>query len=140
MYQNSVENKLKVKQGLFRSLFVSKFNLSFRAPSTDVCSKCLELNEQIKREKDNSEKQKLQTQLTLHKTQAKAFFSLLKKDEPGLYVISFDMQKNLPLPKLPDQICYYSRQLYCYNLTVVSGVSCGKKALDPKNVSICHIC
>ncbi|XP_046683195.1 uncharacterized protein LOC124369303 isoform X1 [Homalodisca vitripennis] len=46
------------------------------------------------------------------------------------------MQKNLPLPKLPDQICYYSRQLYCYNLTVVSGTSCGKNALDKNKVYI----
>ena len=136
MYQNSVENELKVKQGLFRSVFVTKFNLSFRAPATDVCSKCLELNGRIKREKDNSEKNSLKTQLNLHKTQAKAFFTLLKQKEPSLYVMSFDMQKNLPLPKLPDQSCYYSRQLYCYNLTVVSGVSCGEKALDKKNVSI----
>lgn len=138
MYQNSVENELKVKQGLFRSVFVTKFNLSFRAPATDVCSKCLELNGRIKREKDNSEKNSLKTQLNLHKTQAKAFFTLLKQKEPGLYVISFDMQKNLPLPKLPDQSCYYSRQLYCYNLTVVSGVSCGEKALEKKMCLYTH--
>lgn len=50
------------------------------------------------------------------------------------------MQKNLPLPKLPDQICYYSRQLYCYNLTVVSGISTGKEALKKENVSVYTWC
>lgn len=39
----------------------------------------------------------------VHTTQAKAVFSLLKTKDPGLFVISFDMQENLPLPKLPDQ-------------------------------------
>lgn len=32
-------------------------------------------------------------------------------------------KKNLPLPKVPDQLCYYSRQLYFYNLAVVEGSS-----------------
>lgn len=81
-------------------------------------------------------KNSLQNQLTRHKKTAKAFFTLLKEQDPGLYIISFDMQKHLPLPKVPDEICYYSRQLYCYNLTVVSGVSSGKSALNKNKVSI----
>ncbi|CAH1107015.1 unnamed protein product [Psylliodes chrysocephalus] len=34
-----------------------------------------------------------------------------------------DMEKNLCLPKIPDQQAYYSRQLYLHNFTVVQGSS-----------------
>lgn len=40
-----------------------------------------------------------------------------------MIIFSFDCQKNLVLPKVPDQSCYYSRQLYLYNFTVVQGSS-----------------
>lgn len=45
------------------------------------------------------------------------------------------MQKNLVLPKVSDQSGYYSRQLYCHNLTItVSGTS--KDKLTPDQVSV----
>lgn len=47
-------------------------------------------------------------------------------------ILSFDCQKNLPLPKVPNQSCYYSRQLYLYNATVVEGTS--KDPLTKNNV------
>lgn len=51
---------------------------------------------------------------------SKAFFKKLRGEVDGLKIISFDCQKNLPLPKLLDQIdnirhdlrISYSRQLY----------------------------
>lgn len=54
---------------------------------------------------------------------AQRLFSKNKEKEDGLKIISFNCQKNLPLPKVPDQICYYSRQLYFFNLTMVEGSS-----------------
>lgn len=45
------------------------------------------------------------------------------------------MQKNLVLPKVSDQSAYYSRQVYCHNLTIiVSGTS--KDKLTPDQVSV----
>lgn len=40
-----------------------------------------------------------------------------------MIILSFDCQKNLLLPKVADQIAYYKRQIYHYNLTVVVGDS-----------------
>lgn len=37
--------------------------------------------------------------------------------------MSYDCQKNMPLPKIPDQSTYYSRQFYIYNFTIVTGPS-----------------
>ncbi|CAH1956982.1 unnamed protein product [Acanthoscelides obtectus] len=48
--------------------------------------------------------------------------------------MSFDCQKNLTLPKIPDQSVYYSRQLYLYNFTTVTGDS--HSNLTPENVRI----
>ncbi|CAG4960948.1 unnamed protein product [Parnassius apollo] len=40
-----------------------------------------------------------------------------------MITFSFDCQKNNPLPKVPDQSAYYSRQIYLYNFTIVQGSS-----------------
>lgn len=68
----------------------------------------------------------------VHSLRAKAFYNLLKDDKEDLLILSFDCQKNLPMPKVPDQITYYSRQLYLYNFTVIVGHS--KLQLNSKNV------
>ena len=44
-------------------------------------------------------------------------------EEDGIKKFSFDCQKKLPLPKLPDQSNYYSRQVYQYNFTICEGSS-----------------
>lgn len=68
----------------------------------------------------------------VHTLRAKAFFSLLKTAEDGVLILSYDCQKNMALPKLPDQSCYYSRQLYLYNFSIVEGTS--KSPLTKDNV------
>lgn len=125
---------LSVKESFFRHIFNTRFNIGFSAPQTDVCSTCLELTEKIKRCKIDTEKAVLKTQLKVHKFRAKAFFSFLREEREDLLTISFDCQKNLVLPKIPDQITYYKRQFYIYNFTVVAGSS--KSKLCPKNVFI----
>lgn len=134
MYNKQVglEEDLKVKKGYFRRIFNTNYNLGFGSPRTDVCSFCLRLIEQIKRERDETAKQRLRVEWRVHKLKAKAFFALVKEEQADLKTLSFDCQKNLPLPKTPDQITYYSRQVYLYNCTVVEGSS--KSPLTPENV------
>lgn len=43
-----------------------------------------------------------------------------------MIILCFDCEKNLPLPKIPDSITYYSRQLYLYNFTIIEGCSYDK--------------
>ncbi|CAF4935334.1 unnamed protein product [Pieris macdunnoughi] len=123
MFMESDDAHTSVKGSYFRRIFNTHYNLGFGAPKTDVCSKCLELNEKIKIETDPNKKNELIIEKRVHSLRAKAFFEKLKEKEDGLKIISFDCQKNLPLPKVPDQICYYSRQLYFFNLTMVEGSS-----------------
>ncbi|KAJ8910639.1 hypothetical protein NQ315_012507 [Exocentrus adspersus] len=103
---------------------------------TDVCSTCIELTEMIKRCTDEEEKKNLLTEKRIHKLRANAFFQLLKEDREDLITLSFDCQKNLILPKVPDQTAYYSRQLYLYNFTIVQGTSQSK--LTKQNVFSYH--
>lgn len=103
MYNKEVQPALQVKKSYFRRIFVRNFNAGFGSPRTDVCSTCLEFGEGIKRCKDDSEKSELETKLAIHKKSAKAFYDLLRDDDPDTITLSFDCQKNLPNPKVPDQ-------------------------------------
>lgn len=88
-----------------------------------MCSVCLQLTEKIKVETSQARKQELITQHRIHNLRAKQYYKFLQEEVPGLLTMSFDCEKNLPLPKIPDQATYYSRQLYLYNFTVVVGNS-----------------
>lgn len=45
-----------VKKSYFRTIFNQDFNLGFGTPRTDVCSKCIELDEKIKKESDQEKR------------------------------------------------------------------------------------
>ncbi|CAG9789737.1 unnamed protein product [Diatraea saccharalis] len=119
-------------KALFRKVFNTEFNLGFGSPKTDICSTCLQLQEKIKVQTDIAKKNKLITLKRVHTLRAKAFYDVLKSKNEGIVTFSFDCQKNQPLPKLPDQSTYYSRQFYVYNLTIVQGSS--KDKLTKENV------
>lgn len=122
----SMYDGIPVKINYFRKIFNTEYNLGFGNPRTDVCSTCLQLGERIKTCRDLEDKKTLITELRVHKLRAKAFFHLLQENNDDLLILSFDCQKNQPLPKIPDQATYYSRQVYIYNFTVVKGHSKGK--------------
>lgn len=58
------------------------------------------------------------TERRVHKLRAKAFFDLVREEKVDMISFCLDCQKNCPMPKLPDQTTYYSRQIYLYNCTV----------------------
>lgn len=120
-----------VSFSFFRKIFVTKFNIGFGSPRQDVCSTCLQLFERIKTS-NAAQKVLLITELRIHKLRAKAFYKFLQQEEDHMILLSFDCQKNLPLPKVPDQSSYYSRQLYFYNCTIVRGSS--RNPLNKNNV------
>lgn len=123
MYNAQAKENLKVKNSYFRYVFNHNFNLGFGSPRVDVCSTCLELTEKIKHETDPRKLSSLQTTQAIHKKRAKAFFSLLREKHSEILTLSFDCQKNLANPKIPDQEAYYRRQLYLFNFSIVVGSS-----------------
>lgn len=132
MYNNQAESELKVKASYFRTVFNGNYNLGFGTPRTDVCSFCLQFGEKMKTETDVSIRNDLIIKQRIHKLKAKAFFGFVKEETLDLLTLSFDCEKNLCLPKTPDQSAYYSRQINFYNFTIVQGSS--KSTLEPSNV------
>ncbi|KAL4713324.1 hypothetical protein ACJJTC_012396 [Scirpophaga incertulas] len=130
MYQQQVQEtpQLKVKQSFFRDTFNKKYNVGFGSPLKDTCSRCFELARKIETASTSEEKVTYMTQKRIHTLKAKAFYQLLKVEPENCISLSFDCQKNNPLPKLTDQAAYFSRQLNMYNFTIVIGTS--KSTLD----------
>lgn len=137
MYNSdTAQEDLKVKEPYFRYIFNRFYNLRFGSPRVDVCSVCLQLAEQLKSCRDEELKATLITEKRVHKLKSEAFYNHIKDDRQDLLILSFDCQKNQPLPKLPDQSTYYSRQLYLNNFCVVQGHS--KSPLTKENVT-CYV-
>lgn len=132
MYNNARDAELKVKQSFFRKIFNTYYNIGFGSPRTDVCSTCISLQEQLKVEKDPTKRNELMIQKRIHSLKYKAFYSILKEESETTKTISFDCQKNQPLPKLPDQSAYFSRQFNFYHFAIVEGNS--KAKLGKENV------
>ncbi|GBP24236.1 hypothetical protein EVAR_80089_1 [Eumeta japonica] len=114
---------------------VQTFIESFKAEEshycrTDVCSTCLLLDENIKKETNAEIKNKLIIEKRVHRLRFKAFYEILREQRSDLLTMSFDCQKNLGLPKVPDQSAYYSRQYNFYNFTIVVGSSKAKLTKD----------
>ena len=83
-------------------------------------------------EKDGTKRNELVIQKRLHSLKYKAFYRILKEDSQDTKTISFGCQKNQPLPKLPDQSAYFSRQFNLYHFAIVEGNS--KTKLGKENV------
>lgn len=125
------ENKeFPVKYEFFRKVFVTYFNISFRTPATDACSECIRFHGLIQACKENDEKLELMTKFRVHKLKAKAFYNDLKTPENNTVKLSFDCQKNMLLPRVPDQSAYFSRQLYFYNFIICEGHSKSQQTHD----------
>lgn len=109
---------------------MKKYNIGFRSPKVDVCSQCLQFSKKIKKFTDPQEKIKIMTEQRMHKLRSKTFYCLLRENNPKIAIFSFDCQKNLPLPKIPNQSCYISMQVNLYNFTLVAGHSKAKLNLE----------
>lgn len=114
-----------MKKSYFRNIFNNYHNIGFGSLKTDVCLEqtVWSFQEELNMKLMPAKKKVLITEKRVHSLRAKSFFEKLREEADGLKNISFDCQKNLPLPKVSDQIAYYSRQLYFYNLTMVEGSS-----------------
>lgn len=123
MYNEQTDVELQVKESYFRYIFNTQFNIGFGSPRVDMCSACIEFKEHLKLEKNPEVRLQIEMQKQIHKKRAKAFYSLLQEKPEETVTLSFDCQKNLPLPQIPDQEAYYRRQIYLYNFSVVVGSS-----------------
>lgn len=95
----------------------------FKTPQKDTCKKCDTL--QIKIQNSSEEESEIyKHEKKLHQVRAQSVRDALKEnmknDSPESKVITFDLQKTLPLPHLQTNEIYYKRQLNMYNLGIHS--------------------
>lgn len=113
-----------VKEYFYRNVFNLKFNLHFHAPRQDTCKSCDKYKQLLDVEENETRKNELDMQHTLHLRKAENARQSLKKDgedakeNPEIYTITIDLQKALPFPKLSVSEAYYKRNMYCYNFGV----------------------
>ncbi|CAH2011897.1 unnamed protein product [Acanthoscelides obtectus] len=95
MFNNTVDKDLQVKESFLRYFFTRKYNVGFGTPKTDMCSTCLQFQDQIKKSLDINTKNRLMAQQRAHKIRAKCFYELLKEVHADNEVVtfSFDCQK-----------------------------------------------
>ncbi|CAH1634669.1 unnamed protein product [Spodoptera littoralis] len=109
-----------------RHVFVTKFNLRTKPLKKDTCNKC-DFYESKKNQASEEEKRKIEEDHKKHIDKAKFLQQELKKDmklakdDPTIETITFDLQKTLPLPRIPTNIVFYKRQLWVYNLGIHTG-------------------
>lgn len=122
IYNSNQEPSNEVTYPFFKKIFRNNFNLAFGTPRTDVCSFCLRYKHLLRIESDPSKKQLLRSQLRVHKLRSKSFYKLLKERKPHIKTMAGDCQQNQCLPKIPDQLSYFSRQLNLYNFTMAENI------------------
>lgn len=124
LYKDEVNEP--VSFSFYKKVFYSKFNLRRKPLKKDTCNLC----DSLCAEKVNQTGAALQVIEDRHKkhlNEANSAQKLMKedlqraRDSETLEVLTFDMQKTLPLPKMPTNILFYKRQLWLYNCGVHSG-------------------
>nr|CAH7748064.1 unnamed protein product [Callosobruchus chinensis] len=107
LYNKNSPDSLKVNYKYFSRVFNKYFNIGFGIS------------------KSSSEKQKLSTELKVHKFRASQFYKLMKAEEPNTISYCFDLQQVQVLPKIPIQEAFYAQQLSLYFFCITK-VNCQK--------------
>ena len=97
--------------------------MHFKSPQKDTCKTCDVLKIKIEAtDEDKDQQKRLQEQLLSHRVRAGNIFDNRKKcirnADDRTKVITFDLEKTLPLPLLRTNEVYYSRQLCLYNFGI----------------------
>lgn len=111
---------------MFREIFNTKFNLTFKRPKTDTCKTCDEIHakinsgnlsyEELERQEKlrNDHHQSVNTKKMKFERDVKS----AKESNGKIQCYTFDLQKTLETPSLSTSVAYYKRQLWTYNLCV----------------------
>ncbi|KAJ8940526.1 hypothetical protein NQ314_010687 [Rhamnusium bicolor] len=94
------------------------------SPEIDSCSVCDRFNVAIKEARANNDDAKLKLTTDHRKAKAgqEAIGSATKEaiGNQGTFVITFDLQRALPTPKLSTGPTFYKKKLFCYNFNIHS--------------------
>ncbi|XP_022816992.1 uncharacterized protein LOC111349897 [Spodoptera litura] len=120
------DSKDHVSLAIFRKIFLKNFNLRFKSLKKDTCNRCDTFAAKLKAPNDLSienrnqliaEKEKHLKLAETLRSQMNSQIERAKVDET-FECLTFDMEKTLPLPRIPTNIVFYKRQLWFYNCGV----------------------
>lgn len=112
---------------VYKKTFLTKFNLRRKKLKKDTCNICDRLQNEITQCVDKDKLLTLTQEKDLHLDKAENAQSkrkedmLTAKEEIDTETLCFDLEKTLPLPRIPTNIVYYKSQLCVYNLGIHSG-------------------
>ncbi|CAH1961095.1 unnamed protein product [Acanthoscelides obtectus] len=112
------------KLWLYRDIFNTEFNLSFKMPSNDTCDKCDSFTVKLKDQVDPTQRQVLQSDYDKHIEDAQLRYSMKAADKESAKnaknrkVIMIDLEKCLATPLLKNSQSFYSLKLWTFNLTI----------------------
>lgn len=104
-----------------KKVFFTKFNLRCKSLKKDTCNKCDKFQMRICDAKSADEKEKVEAEKIQHLGMAEKLRQQMKRDfeqaqnSPLVECLTFDLEKTLPLPRIPTNIAFYKRQLWFYN-------------------------
>jgi len=110
------------KKWCYAKVFNEEFNISFRKPAPDTCSSCDQLQASIEHGDASARQQaEVQKQLNLRKAELArdAYKTNTSYTEEDRQCIMFDLQ-TLPTPHQNTNKVHYMRQLWSYNLAIVT--------------------
>ena len=118
MYDAYVKDVVEpVSISTYRRTFLTKFNLKFKALKKDTCNACDVYAAKVQTVNSEEGKQKLLKEHNEHIDLAKEAQTLMRSDmekankEHFIECLTFDMEKTLPLPRIPTNVMFYKRQL-----------------------------
>lgn len=121
------EENSPVSLASYKRIFYGRFNLKVKAIKKDTCNLCDSLKAQIGNEKDLTKTEDLKAKHNEHIELAGEAQRLRREDfekakgNDEYECLTFDLQKTLPLPRIPTNIVFYKRQLWVYNAGIHSG-------------------
>lgn len=126
-YKEKMENKNEkeyAKEWLYREIFNTQFNLSFKLPDVDTCDDCDKYKILIKDAQDEDKKNEIIKDRDAHLKKAEQRYSLKAEDKTKSYsditkrTLLLDLQKCLPTPSLTNTQSFYLRKLWTLNLVI----------------------
>lgn len=125
LYCIEVANPVSVS--FYKKVFLTNFNLKRKKLKKDTCNTCDKLHIELQYCNDRERKEVIELKHKTHIMEADDAQKMRKEDmknaekDPDLETFCFDLEKTLPLPRIPINIVYYKRQLCIYNLGIHSG-------------------
>lgn len=130
MAEKDMPSNLVAKEWLYRNVFNTKFNLSFKLPSIDTCDDCDAYQRKLLDAKDKETKVIIEKAKDEHDIAAEERYKLKKKDKNEANessgekkVLMFDLQKCMATPNLTNCKSFYLRKLWTLNLTIFDSTS-----------------